>query len=104
MFVLEKGDRIRTVDWVCVTTYSYNLSRKEKLIARANQNPKSLSFSDFETLLSLCGWIFKRQKGSHRLWYSPKGYRLSIQLKGSKAKDYQVKQFLKAYEEETEEL
>lgn len=80
------------------------MGKKEKLIAKANQNPKGLSFSDFETPLSLCNWIFKRQRGSHRLWYSPKGYRLSIQQKSSKAKDYQVRQFLEAYGKETEEL
>ena len=64
------------------------MGKKEKLLIKAQQNQKSLSFSDFETLLSLCGWKFKRQKGSYRLWYSIKEYRLSIQPKGSKAKDY----------------
>ena len=83
-----------------VYTYSYNMGRKEKLLTKALQNPKGLSFSDFETLLSLCGWVFKRQKGSHRFWYSPQGYRLSIQPKGNKAKDYQVKQFLEVYGKE----
>jgi predicted RNA binding protein YcfA (HicA-like mRNA interferase family) len=77
------------------------MGRKEKLLIKAQQNPKSLSFSDFETLLSLCDWTFKRQRGSHRLWYSPQGYRLSIQPKNSKAKDYQVKQFLETYGQET---
>ncbi len=46
------------------------------------------------------GWTFRRQKGSHRLWYSPKGYRLPIQPKGHSAKGYQVKQFLAQYDME----
>lgn len=58
------------------------MGRKEKLLTKAQQNPQGLSFSDFETLLSLCGWTFKRQKGS-------------------KAKDYQIKQFLEAYGKKT---
>ena len=89
------------VNYSCAITCNKDVASKEKLLIKARQNQKSLSFSDFETLLSLCGWKLKRQKGSHRLWYSPKGYRLSIQPKGSKAKDDRVKQFLEAYERET---
>jgi len=67
------------------------------------RNPQGLSFDEFETLLSLCGWQFKRQKGSHRFWYSPTNYRLSIQpKKDGKAKLYQVKQFFKQYQQENE--
>ncbi|MFM2313776.1 MAG: hypothetical protein RLZZ04_3052 [Cyanobacteriota bacterium] len=91
--VQKKINNYNCIDRHAVTAYSYNMGRKEKLLTKAEQNPKGLSFSDFETLLSLCGWTFKRQKGSHRLWYSPQGYRLSIQPKGGKAKDYQVAQF-----------
>lgn len=92
------------IDQTNVTVYSYVMGRKDKLLIKAKQSPKGLSFSDFETLLSLCGWTFKRQKGSHRLWYSPQGFRLSIQPKSSSAKDYQVKQFLETYGKETKEL
>ena len=42
-----------------------------------------------------------RQRGSHRIWYSPKGMRISIQTRGNRAKGYQVEQFLKVYEEES---
>ena len=37
----------------------------------------------------------------HRIWYSPKGMRISIQTRGNRAKGYQVEQFLKVYEEES---
>ncbi|MGL4226201.1 MAG: type II toxin-antitoxin system HicA family toxin, partial [Rickettsia sp.] len=61
---------------------------------KARRNPKGLSFSEFHTLMMQCGWVKDRQKGSHPLWYSPKGDRLSIQTFGSMAKEYQVRQFL----------
>ncbi len=77
--------------------------KKEKLLELARRNPSGLSFSQFEILLVKCGWEFKRQKGSHRFWYSPIGYRLSIQpTKNGLAKTYQVKQFLKQYDAENQ--
>jgi hypothetical protein len=45
--------------------------------------------------LRLYNWIFDHQTGSHRIWYSTKKARLSIQpTKNGTAKAYQVKQFL----------
>ena len=71
------------------------MSKKDKLLNRAKQNPKGLRFSEFESLLVLCGWICDHQTGSHRIWYSPEKARLSIQpTKNNEAKEYQVKQFL----------
>ena len=78
------------------------MSRKDKLLAKAKNNPNNLRFGEFETLLSQCRWTFDHQNGSHRIWYSPQGHRLSIQSKGSKVKEYKVKKFLKQYDEETE--
>lgn len=79
------------------------MGRKEKLLDKVLRNPQGLSFDEFETLLSLCEWKFKRQRGSHRFWYSPFNYRLSVQAKkDGKAKLYQVKQFLKQYKQEQE--
>jgi predicted RNA binding protein YcfA (HicA-like mRNA interferase family) len=76
------------------------VGKKEKLLEKAKRNPKGLRFSEFETLLRLCGWVFDHQTGSHRIWYSPDRMRLSIQpTKNGEAKAYQVKQFL-ALEEE----
>lgn len=80
------------------------MGKLEKLLDLARRNPNGLSFNDFEALLALSGWVFRRQTGSHRFWYSPKKYRLPIQpMKNGMAKGYQVRQFLAAYEEEKNE-
>jgi HicA toxin of bacterial toxin-antitoxin, len=71
------------------------MSRKEKLLEKAKNNPQGLRFDEFETLLSLYDWVFDHQTGSHRIWYSKTKARLSIQpTKNGQAKTYQVKQFL----------
>jgi predicted RNA binding protein YcfA (HicA-like mRNA interferase family) len=38
-------------------------------LKQARANPASLSFGEFEALMKASGWSFRRQKGSHRLWY-----------------------------------
>jgi hypothetical protein len=77
------------------------VGKKEKLLEKAKRNPQALRFSEFETLMEQWGWVFRRQSGSHRLWYSPSGYRLPAQPEQSgTAKTYQVKQFLARLEEE----
>ena len=78
------------------------MRRKDRLLAKARNNPNSLNFREFETLLSQCGWIFDHQTGSHRIWYSPRGYRLPIQSKRAQAKGYQVREFLIQYNQEIE--
>lgn len=70
------------------------MTKREKLLARAHQAPNNLTLDEFETLLKQCGWVFKRQKGSHRVWLSPSNRALPIQSDGGKAKSYQVKQAL----------
>src|SRR5260364_97215 len=70
------------------------MTKREKLLARAHQAPNNLTLDEFETLLKQCGWVFKRQKGSHRVWLSPSNRALTIQSDGGKAKSYQVKQAL----------
>ncbi len=83
------------------TAYSYIMVNKDKLLEKAKRNPKGLSFAEFETLLKQCGWILERQRGSHKLWYSPARARLPIQPRGNMAKAYQVLQFIERYEEES---
>jgi len=76
------------------------MTKREKLLVRARNNPNGLSFAEFQTLLRQAGWIFDHQKGSHQIWYSPKRLRLPIQeTRNGKAKGYQVEQFLSQYEE-----
>lgn len=77
------------------------MSRHEKLLKMASNNPAGLSFSEFETLMKRCCWLKDHQAGSHQIWYSPKGYRITVQNKKGKAKGYQVKQFLTRYKEES---
>jgi predicted RNA binding protein YcfA (HicA-like mRNA interferase family) len=77
------------------------LTQREKLLSAARENPAGLRFAEFETLLAQCGWTLKRQRGSHRVWYSPQGARLSVQEnEAGKAKPYQVRQFLAVHQRE----
>lgn len=81
------------------------MTKREKVLVRAMDNPNGLSFGEFKTLLSQAGWTFDHQKGSHQIWYSPVRYRLPIQEgKSGKAKGYQVEQFLLQYGVENEEV
>lgn len=76
------------------------MTKKDKLWQKAKTNPQNLTFGEFETLLQQCNWQFSRQKGSHRLWYSPQNKPLPIQpQKDGKAKVYQIKQFFQYQEE-----
>ncbi len=74
------------------------MSKQEKLMRQAKNNPIGLSFDDFKTLLSRSQWVEDHQTGSHSIWYSPTKYRLSIQNKNGMAKGYQVKQFLAQFD------
>jgi predicted RNA binding protein YcfA (HicA-like mRNA interferase family) len=76
------------------------MSKKEKLLDKAINNPNGLSIDDFYTLMKQHGWVLDHQHGSHQIWYSPKSFRLSVQDRSGKAKGYQVKQFLMRLEEE----
>jgi hypothetical protein len=76
------------------------MSKHNKLLTKARNHPEGLSFNEFKTLMSRCGWKYDRQAGSHEIWYSPKSFILSIQNRAGKAKGYQVKQFLAQYERE----
>ncbi|MDE0089100.1 MAG: type II toxin-antitoxin system HicA family toxin [Candidatus Poribacteria bacterium] len=76
------------------------MNRREVLLDKARRSPNGLKFREFERLLQHCGWTQRRQRGSHRIWYSPNGYRLIIQPDQSMAKGYQVRQFLKQYNQE----
>ena len=67
---------------------------------KARINPGGLQFKEFRTLLSGTGWIHDRTSGSHEIWKSLRGVRLSVQAKGKMAKGYQVSQFLKVYDDE----
>ena len=80
------------------------MAKRDKLIAKALNSPKGLSFKDLQQLLRSASWTFDHQRGSHQIWYSPTGYRLSIQEgRDGKAKGYQVEQFIAQLERENGE-
>lgn len=79
------------------------MNRIANLLEKAQQNPNGLKFNQFERLMHGCRWTQRRQQGSHRIWYSPGGYRLSVQPNKSMAKGYQVRQFLAQYNKENED-
>ena len=89
---VEKDPSI--LDCTNATIYSYTMTKREKLLAKARHIPNSLTFDEFELLLEQSGWEFKRQNGSHRIWLSPHKQVLPIQPDNGKAKGYQVKQAL----------
>ena len=77
------------------------MTKRDKLIAKVLNNPKGVSFQDFQQLLRSASWTFDHQRGSHQIWYSPTGHRLSIQEgRDGKAKFYQVEQFITQNESE----
>lgn len=70
----------------------------EKILAQARNNPKDVRFSDLQRLVEALGYRFDRQNGSHRVYRHPAVPRvLNLQsIKGGKAKEYQVKELLRA--------
>lgn len=80
------------------------MTKKEKLLAKAFNNPNGLRLAELELLMRNFDWILDHQTGSHRIWKSPHGFRLPIQPKADKAKGYQVKQFLTQVEKENDDV
>jgi len=76
------------------------MSQIEKLVAKLKKNPQNVNFTD---LMKVCNHYFgePRQQGtSHCVYKMPWSGdpRINIQEKNGKAKDYQVKQVIKAIE------
>lgn len=74
------------------------MTRREKLLEKARNNPRGLRFSELTRLAESYGFYLDRQGGSHAV-YKHKGLGVSIPLqpdKNGKAKGYQVKQLLDA--------
>ena len=76
------------------------MTKKEKLLSKARNNPGDLSFKEFQTMMQQAGWVLDHQTGSHLIWYSLNRVRLPIQNRKGKAKGYQIKQFLLQYDRE----
>lgn len=69
--------------------------RLARLVRLARSNPGGLRFSDLCWLAEALGFVFQRQKGSHRI-YAHDGLReiMNFQNDRGAAKAYQVRQFL----------
>ena len=71
------------------------MSRIEKLIIKARNNPGGLKFSELEKLAEFFGYRQTRQSGSHRIFSRGPGFkRFNFQKINGKAKIAQVKEFL----------
>ena len=78
-----------------------NFKGKIKEVCAATKQSRPVWHTyDFKTLLSRSQWVEDHQTGSHSIWYSSSGFRLSIQNRNGMAKGYQVKQFLAQLDEE----
>lgn len=59
----------------------------------SGQADYNINYADFQDLILNLGFEFKRQKGSHTIYYNPDiDEMLNIQKDGAKAKGYEVKQ------------
>lgn len=72
------------------------LGKREKLLAKAQTNPKNLRFDEFCTLLKQYGFEQRENASGHAVYksYEKPKFTLSIQPVNGMAKPYQVKQFL----------
>lgn len=71
------------------------MTRIAKLYSRSLQNPRGLSFREFERLLSAFGFVHARTVGSHRHYTHPRVPEILTVLPGGKdAKAYQVRRLL----------
>jgi predicted RNA binding protein YcfA (HicA-like mRNA interferase family) len=77
------------------------MTRIDKLYERLLANSRAtISFRDFERLLTAFGFELARTKGSHRQYVHPKLTRpLPVQPSDKDAKPYQVREFLELVEE-----
>ncbi len=72
------------------------MTRKRKLLDKLRQNPRNAAYRDLLAAVRACGFVQVRQRGSHELYQHPDhaDVRLNLQRFGSRAKAYQVLDFL----------
>ena len=76
------------------------MTRIYKIYEKAKQSQNNLSFSDLCLLVEKIGYVFKRQKGNHRIYKHNSILGLiNIQNVRGKAKAYQVRQILDKIEQ-----
>ena len=69
------------------------MSKKVYEAVMSGKSDNNINYTDFQSLIVDLGFKYKRQKGSHTMYYHH-GIKkfMNIQKDGNKAKDYQVKQ------------
>ncbi len=74
--------------------------KPSKLLAKARRNPANIRFADMLKLVESFEFVLDRIEGSHHI-FKRQGIPKLVNLQnfGGKAKDYQVKQFLKLVDE-----
>lgn len=99
---MHYGSKYGTI--CCERNSAYTMVNRDKLLAKANQAPNNLRFSDLCKLAEAFGWVFDRQKGSHQIYFNPDfpealGSTMNFQpSKDGTAKRTQVEQLLDAIE------
>jgi predicted RNA binding protein YcfA (HicA-like mRNA interferase family) len=74
-------------------------STLELLLERVRGSPRNVPFRVLLRLLDLMGYELDRQRGSHMIFKRHgAGPRINLQRQGSVAKEYQVRQVLRAAE------
>ena len=80
----------------------------ENLLQKARDNPEDIWFDDAVKLAKQLGWVESRKRGSHVVFYHPRGqllrakYPMPLNLqqgKNGKAKSYQIRQMLQMAKE-----
>jgi predicted RNA binding protein YcfA (HicA-like mRNA interferase family) len=72
---------------------------KKKLLAKAANGSKNISFNEIVTLVEAFGFRLARINGSHHIFTHPQVRELvNLQEVSGKAKPYQVRQFLELVE------
>ena len=72
------------------------MNKKTYELVISGKSDNNIMFSDFQNLIIDLGFVFKHQEGSHMVYMNRTVKEImNIQSKGSKAKDYQVRQLRK---------
>lgn len=71
-----------------------------QLYMQCKRGTNNVSFAELCALAEMAGWIYDRQKGSHKIYRHPKHPKnMNFQSVKNKAKPYQVRQLLKFIED-----
>lgn len=89
----------RHIDNCYYLCYHFYMTKKDKLLEKAQNNPKNITFDEVCALASMVGFVFKKSTGSHKIYHQPGVLELlNFQNDNGKAKPYQVRQLLKIIE------